>query len=103
MFRGSSRVIDYASTGARALSRDRADVVGFVRRLDWMLLLAVGAVVAYGLWAVAGITRHDVEGNENYYVVRQAIAAGLGFAGFLVRFLGIGGGETCTELPPCLR
>ena len=83
MFRGSSRVIDYASTGARANSRDRADVVSFVRRLDWMLLLAVGAVVAYGLWAVAGITRHDVEGNENYYVVRQAIAAGLGFAGFL--------------------
>jgi rod shape determining protein RodA len=77
-------VIDYASTGARAISRDRADVVGFVRRLDWMLLLAVGAVVAYGLWAVAGITRHDVDGNENYYVVRQAIAAGLGFAGFLV-------------------
>ena len=77
-------MIDYASTGARAISRDRADVVGFVRRLDWMLLLAVGAVVAYGLWAVAGITRHDVEGNENYYVVRQAIAAGLGFAGFLV-------------------
>ena len=77
-------MIDYASTGARAISRDRADVVGFVRRLDWLLLLAVGAVVAYGLWAVAGITRHDVEGNENYYVVRQAIAAGLGFAGFLV-------------------
>ena len=77
-------MIDYASTSARAISRDRADVVGFVRRLDWMLLLAVGAVVAYGLWAVAGITRHDVEGNENYYVVRQAIAAGLGFAGFLV-------------------
>ena len=77
-------MIDYASTGARAISRDRSDIVGFVRRLDWMLLLAVGAVVAYGLWAVAGITRHDVEGNENYYVVRQAIAAGLGFAGFLV-------------------
>ena len=77
-------MIDYASTSARAISRDRADFVGFVRRLDWLLLLAVGAVVAYGLWAVAGITRHDVEGNENYYVVRQAIAAGLGFAGFLV-------------------
>ena len=46
--------------------------------------LAVGALVAYGLWAIAGITRHDVAGDENYYVVRQAIAAGLGFAGFLV-------------------
>ena len=65
-------------------SRDHVDVVGFVRRLDWFLLFAVAALVAYGLWAVAGITRFDVEGNESYYVVRQAIAAGLGFAGFLV-------------------
>jgi rod shape determining protein RodA len=77
-------VIDYASSGSRAASHDRVDVVGFLRRLDWFLLCAVAALVAYGLWAVAGITRFDVEGNESYYVVRQAIAAGLGFAGFLV-------------------
>ena len=77
-------MIDYASSGARATSRERVDLVSFVRRLDWVLLLAVGAIVAYGLWAVAGITRHDVAGNEDYYVVRQAIAAGLGFVGFLV-------------------
>jgi rod shape determining protein RodA len=63
---------------------ERIDVVAFVRRLDWLLLLAVGALVAYGLWAVAGITRFDVEGDERYYVVRQAIAAGLGGAGLLV-------------------
>ena len=63
---------------------ERLDVVAFVRRLDWLLLLAVGALVAYGLWAVAGITRYDVAGDENYYVVRQAIAAGLGCAGLLV-------------------
>ena len=36
---------------------------------------------------MAGITRFDVEGDQNYYVVRQAIAAGLGFAGFLVVLL----------------
>jgi len=77
-------VIDYASSGSRASSRDRTDVVGFVRRLDWFLLSAVAALVAYGLWAVAGITRYDVVGNESYYVVRQAIAAGLGFAGLLI-------------------
>ncbi len=77
-------MIDYASASSRAVPRERIDLVSFVRRLDWVLLLAVGAVVAYGLWAVAGITRHDVAGNENYYVVRQAIAAGLGFVGFLV-------------------
>jgi len=76
-------VIDYASTGSRGISRER-DLVSFLRRLDWVLLFAVGAIVAYGLWAVAGITRHDVVGNEDYYVMRQAIAAGLGFAGFIV-------------------
>jgi rod shape determining protein RodA len=77
-------VIDYASSSTRAVLRERVDFVSFLRRLDWLLLLAVGAVVAYGLWAVAGITRHDVVGNENYYVVRQAIAAGLGFVGFVI-------------------
>ncbi len=71
---------DYASN----LQRERLDVVAFLRRLDWLLLLAVGSLVAYGLWAVAGITRYDVEGDEAYYVVRQAVAAGLGFVGFLV-------------------
>ena len=73
-----------AASAARSVGREHVDVVGFLRRLDWVLLLAVGAVVAYGLWAIAGITRFDVEGDPNYYVVRQGIAAGLGFAGFLV-------------------
>ena len=78
-------MIEYASSrAARPVARDHVDVVGFLRRLDWILLLAVGAIVAYGLWAVAGITRFDVEGNESYYVIRQAIAVGLGFVCFLV-------------------
>jgi len=74
-------VIEAASP--RAAAREH-DLVGFLARLDWVLLAAVGALVAYGLWAVAGITRYDIEGDELYYVVRQAIAAGVGFAGFLV-------------------
>lgn len=49
-----------------------------VRRLDWILLAATGALVAYGLWAIAGITRNDVAGNANYYVVRQGVYAALG-------------------------
>ncbi len=69
---------------SRSVPREGIDVIAYARRLDWLRLGAVGALVAYGLWAVAGITRYDVEGNESYYVVRQAIAAGLGFAGFLV-------------------
>jgi rod shape determining protein RodA len=58
--------------------------LAFVRRLDWILLAAAAALVGYGLWVIAGVTRFDVAGDENYYVVRQAIAAGLGFVGLVV-------------------
>jgi rod shape determining protein RodA len=79
-------VIEYADRGAH-VAREHVDVVAFLRRLDWVLLLAAAALVAYGLWAVAGITRFDVEDDPGYYVVRQAIAAGIGFVGFLVALL----------------
>lgn len=75
-------MLDYASS--RSLPRDQPDVLAFVRRLDWVLFAAVAALVAYGLWGVAGITRHDVEGDPTYYVVRQAIAIAIGFGGLLV-------------------
>ncbi|HET9509409.1 MAG TPA: rod shape-determining protein RodA [Gaiellaceae bacterium] len=75
-------MLDYASS--RSLPREQPAVLVFLRRLDWVLFGAVAALVAYGLWGVAGITRHDVAGNELYYVVRQAIAIGLGFAGLLL-------------------
>lgn len=53
-------------------------VSGILRRFDWLLLLAVGLLVGYGLWAVSGITRFDVPGAPGYYVTRQAIAVALG-------------------------
>ena len=52
-------------------------------RLDWVLLAAVGAIVGYGLWAIAGITRHEVDGNPDYYVIRQAVYAAVGAAGLV--------------------
>jgi rod shape determining protein RodA len=73
---------------ARARARPREGSV--LRNLDWALLLAVAGLVAYGLWAIAGITKNDVEGDANYYVVRQA-----GFA-----LLGIGGMFAITLLEP---
>ena len=66
---------------ARARGDARVDPLTFARRLDWLLLFAVGSLVAYGLWAVAGITRFDVEGDQLYYVTRQGIAAALGGVG----------------------
>ncbi len=55
-----------------------------MRRLDWILLATAVALVAYGLWVVSGITRFDVPGDESYYLVRQAIAAGIGLVALIV-------------------
>ena len=64
--------------------RSESHPLAFVRRLDWILLGTAVALVAYGLWVVSGITRFDVPGDENYFVVRQAIAAGIGLVGLVV-------------------
>ncbi|HET9242244.1 MAG TPA: rod shape-determining protein RodA [Gaiella sp.] len=68
-------------------SRDAVDVGALVRRLDVVLLLAAATLVGYGLWAVAGITRFDVPGDPDYYVVRQAIAAAIGGVALVVAIL----------------
>ena len=64
--------------------RSESRVLAFVRRLDWVLLAATFALVGYGLWVVAGITRFDVPGDENYYVTRQSIAAVIGVFGLVL-------------------
>jgi rod shape determining protein RodA len=71
----------------RSPSLGVVDVGSLVRRLDWLLLTAAGALVAYGLWAISGITRFDVPGSPDYYVNRQAIAAALGLVGMVVAIL----------------
>jgi rod shape determining protein RodA len=78
-------MIDYAGQSRARPRLSRADAVelgGALRRLDWVLMLAVAALVGYGLWAIAGITRFDVPGNPHYHLVRQAIAAALGVVAF---------------------
>ncbi len=70
--------VDTRTRGLRSRREEKVEVASIVRRLDWILLAATGALVAYGLWAIAGITRNDVPGNSDYYVVRQGVYAGLG-------------------------
>jgi rod shape determining protein RodA len=48
-----------------------------------VLLGTVAALIGVGLWAIAGITKHDVAGNENYFVARQAVFVALGTVGML--------------------
>jgi rod shape determining protein RodA len=82
-------MVEYASssTASRDRRRNREDALSAVRRLDWVLFAALGALVAYGLIAISGITRHDVTGDPGYFVTRQGIFLALGLVGMLVAIL----------------
>jgi rod shape determining protein RodA len=72
-------VLDYAAdtrvrARARARRRSKDTVQSLARRLDWPLLLAVAALVVYGMWAVGGLNADDH---------RQAVYAGIGAAGLI--------------------
>jgi rod shape determining protein RodA len=77
-------VIADAGRGRLAAQRRDLTFTGILWRLDLVLLVAAAALVAYGLWAISGITRFDVPGNPDYFVVRQGIAAGLGAVGLVL-------------------
>jgi rod shape determining protein RodA len=56
-----------------ARSHVTAEIGAFLRHLDYLLLAVVGGVVAYGLWVLADVTRHDVPGEADFYLVRQSV------------------------------
>jgi rod shape determining protein RodA len=79
-------MVEYVGTQAAARARRRreaADVASFVRALDWVLIASVAALIGYGLWGIAGITRHDVAGNPHYYVTRQGVFVAIGAIGLV--------------------
>ena len=79
-------MIEAVGTRARSLRPHRSEAIeaaSAVRRLDWLLLGAVAGLLAFGLWAIGGITSHDIPGDANYYVMRQGIYAAVGCAGFV--------------------
>jgi rod shape determining protein RodA len=83
-------MVDYASNpraAARARRREKAEVASFVRRLDWILVGTVAGLVGYGLWAIAGITHHDVAGDQGYYLTRQVAFVVIGTVGLLLSTL----------------
>jgi rod shape determining protein RodA len=63
-----------------------ADVsgLGLLRRLDWVLMLAMAGTVGYGLWAINGITLHDQGGSA---LAHQAVYAIAGLVVFAVVLL----------------
>jgi len=76
--------VDPAARGLRP--RRYAPAIGagsLIRRLDWPLLGALAALVAYGLWAIDGITRHDPGGSALQRQGLYVFAGALLFVGAL--------------------
>jgi rod shape determining protein RodA len=78
-------MVQYIGTAATARRRRRrtsplgqAQEVSLLARIDWTLMLASIALVAYGLWAIGGITKHVVPGDPNYYLSRQFVFVAVG-------------------------
>ena len=77
----SIAAVDTRARGLRP--RREAEPVGLIGslgRLDWLLLAALVAVVAYGLWAIDGITMRDAGGSA---LQRQGLYAAAGVVLFL--------------------
>jgi rod shape determining protein RodA len=72
---------------ARARRRELTQDAPLLARLDWVMLGTVLAIVAYGIWGIAGITRHDVAGSPDYYVYRQLVFVAIGLVGLVVVIL----------------
>ena len=54
------------------------EIGAFLRHVDYLLLLATGALVAYGFWILEAVTRSDVPGDPDYYVSRQTLYVAVG-------------------------
>ena len=71
--------IEAVDTRARGLrprgAAEKLGIRGALGRLDWVLLGALAATAAYGLWAIDGITKLDPGGSA---ASRQGIYAGVG-------------------------
>jgi rod shape determining protein RodA len=80
----SIEAVNTRARGLRAYRESEALGLGLLRRLDWLLLLALAAVVGYGLWAIDGITRHDPGGSAMSRQGLYAFVGGLLFVAVLL-------------------
>jgi rod shape determining protein RodA len=61
-----------------------SEIAAFLRHVDYLLLLATGALVTYGLWILEAVSRRDVPGDPDYYVSRQVLYVAVGAVLFAV-------------------
>jgi rod shape determining protein RodA len=57
---------------------------GYLRHLDYLLLLATAGLVVYGVTMIYFATHHDIDGAPFYYVRQQLIAVAVGLLVALV-------------------
>lgn len=55
-----------------------SEVGAYLRHLDYLLIAAVGGVIAYGIWVLTAVTRNDVPGDASYFVSRQQVYIAVG-------------------------
>lgn len=68
------------STTATTRTAPRSRVRALATRIDWVLVLAVGAITAFGLRMVAVTTKNDIAADPGFFATRQLIyvVVGLG-------------------------
>ena len=72
-------MLEYAGSQRAGLrQREAPRLLAVVRSLDWILLASLAALVAVGLWGVAGITKFAVPSDPTYYLNRQILYAVVG-------------------------
>jgi rod shape determining protein RodA len=82
-------MLEYAGshrTGVRD-EREGPHLLTVVRSLDWILFGGVAALVAVGLWGVAGVTKFAVPHDPTYYLNRQILYAAAGGAVLVIAAL----------------
>ena len=50
----------------------------YLRHLDYVLIAATLGLIAYGVTMIYFATRHDVEGQPLYFMIKQLVAVGVG-------------------------
>jgi rod shape determining protein RodA len=72
-------MLEYAGSQRAGLrEREAPHLLAIVRSLDWVLLVSVAALVAVGLWGIAGVTKFQVPSDPTYYLNRQILYAVVG-------------------------
>lgn len=60
------------------------EIGAFLRHVDYLLLAATAALLAYGLWVLEWVTQNDVRGDPAYYFNHQLVYVAVGAVACLV-------------------